>query len=107
MHRERGAALAITIMIALLMSISIYAILVMASSQARQAAFNLASIRARYAAEVGLVWAQQRLRADSTYCAGDGATGDPDPPAIGGMAIDVVMTGCGTPTPKITVEVTP
>jgi hypothetical protein len=102
MNRERGAALAITIMIAVIMSISIYAILVMASSQARQAAFNQSSIRARYAAEVGLVWAQQRLRADSTYC------GDPPPPPIGGMVINVIVNEgvCPPPaSPKIRVEV--
>lgn len=104
MNRERGAALAITIVTALLMAISIYAILVMASSQARQAAFNLSSIRARYAAEVGLVWAQQRLRANSNYC------GDPDPPltAVAGMSINVIVTGAscgGSGPPKIRVEV--
>ena len=104
MNRERGAALAITIMIALIMSISIYAILVMASSQARQAAFNLSSIRARYAAEVGLVWAQQQLRANSNYC------GDPDPPptAVAGMSINVIVNEgvCPPPpSPKIRVVV--
>jgi Tfp pilus assembly protein PilX len=100
MTQERGAALTITIMIALITAIALYAILMMASSQARQAAFTASRLRARYAAEIGLVWAQQRLRDNPAYC------GDPDPPVVGGVAIDVVMTDCGTPNPKIAVVVT-
>ena len=101
----RGAVLAMMIMMALVAAISIYAILFMASSQARQAAFSLSSIRARYAAEVGLVWAQQRLQENPGYCPGLGALGDPDPPAVGGIAIDVVRADCVSPTPKITAKV--
>ncbi len=102
MNHERGAALAMMIMMALVASISIYAILFMASSQARQAAFTASSVRARYAAEVGLVWAQQQLRADSTYC------GNPPPPPIQGMAINVIVNEgvCPPPaSPKIRVTV--
>lgn len=99
MHHERGAVLAVTIMIALITAIAVYAMLVMASGQARQAAFNAASIRARYAAEVGLVWGQQQLRQNAAYC------GVPDPPMIDGLTVDVTVTGCGTSTPKITAVV--
>jgi len=98
MNRERGVALAMMIMMALVAAISIYAILFMASSQARQAAFNASSIRARYAAEVGLVWAQQQLHDNPAYC------GTPPPPPVSGMTPLVTMTNCG-PTPTITVTV--
>ncbi len=102
MNHERGAALAMMIMMALVAAISIYAILFMASGQARQAAFTASSIRARYAAEVGLVWAQQRLQKNPAYC------GNPGPPLISGMLVNVVVTGAcsgGSDPPKIAVTV--
>ena len=65
------------------------AVLQLAISQTQHAKFHENRTRSRYAAEAGIVWAQQRLLNDPTYC------GVPDPPAIDGIAVTVTVTNCG------------
>jgi hypothetical protein len=77
------------LVIGALASISAYAVLMLARSQALQARFYRERVRGRYTAEAGIVWAQQRLWNDPTYC------GSPDPPVMDGLAIDVSVTNCG------------
>ena len=98
---QRGAALGLVMVMAIVIATAIYGLLMMATSHARQAAFSSAALRARYASDAGMVWAYERLREDPTYCAGVGDAGDLDPPPIGGLAVDVVITDCGTANPKI------
>lgn len=87
--KERGAALGMAVMIAITTAIGAYAMLVASLNQARQSTGNAARMRARYAAEAGLVWAQQQLFANASYC------GDPDPPSVGGFSVNVIVSNCG------------
>ena len=86
---ERGALLGLAMIIAVIGAFTSYAVLQITIDQALHAKFHHDRTQARYAAEVGIVWAQQRLLYDETYC---GAIG---PPLINGMAVDVTVTNCG------------
>ena len=92
---ERGAALAIAIMVALVTAIAIYAILIMSASQGKQAAVTVKREQARYIAEAALVQAQQKLMLPippSSY------TGPPcgETLSIGGMTATVTVDGGGS-----------
>ncbi len=106
---KRGLALAMVIMAALLTTIAAYAILLVATSQAKQGRFNADRTRTRYAAEAALVWAQQRLLADRTWSSAQG--GSPDV-TIDGVPVDIIIPPCvpvpqGDPCPsrKLTAKV--
>ncbi|MBI3083693.1 MAG: hypothetical protein HYY90_04960 [Candidatus Omnitrophica bacterium] len=76
------------VMIAITTAIGAYALLVASLNQARQSTGNAARMRARYAAEAGLVWAQQQLLAnESTFCGGNHG--------VGGLTVSVTVTNCG------------
>ena len=66
----RGAILPIVAGTALLCAIAAYAILIMTLAQAKHTAFYRERTRARYAAEAGIVWAQQRLFISPTWGGG-------------------------------------
>ena len=91
---ERGAVLGFAIMTAFLASLVSYAMLGLAVSQTRHATFHRGHAIALHAAEVGLVWGQQRLMSNPAYC------GAPDPPAINGIAVDVTVAPCVGPAPR-------
>ena len=77
---------------ALMSAIAIYTVMSLALSQARQAQFYQERLVARNASEAGIVWAQQRLWEDPTYC------GAPDPPAAlfnPPTTVNVSVTNCG------------
>lgn len=91
--RERGAALAIALGLALVSATAVYTMLLLATAQAGQARFYRQRLQVGYAsAEAALVWAQERLRVDPTYC------GDPDPPVINGVQVDVRVFDAGSTT---------
>ena len=93
--RERGAALGFVIAIAALFAIAVFAALVMAlSARQHSTEFYEQRLRARYAAESGIVWAMQRLWADPTECfPGPGDFTVPDPDGAGPLApIDVQIS---------------
>ena len=91
--QEHGAVLGVAIMTAIVCSVVAYLILFLATSQARQARFYHQRVRARYATEAAIIWAQQRLRADPNFpgtldCRIAG-------PTIEGYPTQVTVTSCG------------
>ena len=92
---KRGAVLAVVVGVAIVAAIAAYAILLMVLAQGRHARFYRERLRARYAAEAGIVWAQQRLWRDPTYC------GSPGPPAIEGLAVTVTISDCTAGSAKV------
>lgn len=94
---ERGAVLGMVIVIAVTTAIGAYTLLTMAASQARQAqaaGVNVQHTQARYAAEGGLVWAQQRLFTIPTW----GSSAGTIDVTIGGMGVDIITNPpCGAP----------
>ena len=86
--RARGMILGMVIMMAVIGSIASYGVLQIAVNQSLHARFHGERTRARYAAEAGIVWAQQQLWNDPTYC------GDPDPPPaqFDGIVVDVIVS---------------
>ncbi len=89
-RHERGAILGIVLLSSLVFSVASLAVLTMASSRAQATHRDATKLRARYAAEAGLVWAMERLWVNPAYC------GVPDPPPINGLTVDVNVTNCGT-----------
>jgi Tfp pilus assembly protein PilX len=88
----RGAATLIIVLItALLAGIAAYSVLQMMIAEARQARFYRERMRARYAAEAGIVWAQQRLWDNEAWSSGVGT----DFTLPDGTTVDVVMAPCG------------
>jgi hypothetical protein len=77
---------------AMVLSIAAYAILFLALSQHRQMTSIEDNVRARMAAEAGIVWAMARLQRDPTVRFAAGATDLPDAlgvPYLGGYLVDV------------------
>ena len=85
---ERGAILPIVLGTALLCAIAAYAVLIIVAAQGRHAQFYRGRLRARYAAEAGMVWAKERLWLNPTYC------GNPAPPPIEGMVVSITISDC-------------
>ena len=100
---RKGVVLMITVMTAIVCAIAAYAMLQVAVAEARQAVFYRDRTVARYAAEAGLVWAQQRLWADpAENSAGRCFNANPDlaldhdaNPVTPPINIDVTLAPCG------------
>ena len=86
---EQGSVLVIAILTALVCAISAYAVLMIAMSSARTTQFFPGRTAAWYAAEAGIVWAQDRLMDNPAYC------GVPGPPPLGTIIIAVTVSNCG------------
>lgn len=84
-EQEGGFALVAVIVTALIASVASFGALLLAMSHAQTGDAQLDRLRAQYAAEAGLVWAQQKLWANPAYC------GTPDPPAINGLTVNVIV----------------
>jgi len=106
--RERGAALGLVIITAVVFAVAAFAALTMALSRAQVAnTIGPERLRSNYAAEAGLVWAMERLWADPTW--GSGVGGPPDlvvPNDMNGdgviapgegVSVDVQIAACGGP----------
>ncbi len=87
-RNERGAVLGLALFTALIASFASLAVLQLAISQTQHAKFHHDRTRSRYAAEAGIVYAQQQLLANPGYC----GTGGLD---INGISVDVTVTDCG------------
>ena len=105
--RQRGFVLLITVVIAIVCAIAAYAALFIAMAEAQHAVFYRDRTAARYAAEAGLVWAQQQLWANTVKAQGCFAAnpdlsldhdGNPATPIID---VDVTLPGCGTPNVQL------
>lgn len=94
-REEHGSALATTIGVALVCSVAAYTILFIARAQVGPAELFRERLRARYAAEAGVVWAQAQLWTDPniSFPAGDVDFVFSD--ARGDINVDVVVPPCG------------
>ena len=107
MHRgcaknERGIVLGMAIIAAIIFSIAAFAMLMMAMNQRRRIKeFDVDRLRARYAAEAGLVWAQERLWVDPNFCGG------PLPTKVNDLDVTVTVSPpCPGATHQIKASVT-
>ena len=103
-HTERGIVLGIVIITAVIFSIAAYAMLFVAMShRQRIKEFDVDRLRARYAAEAGLVWAQEQLWDDPPppFCGGV-----PPFSPINGLNVTVAVSNCGGPTHQLRASVT-
>lgn len=107
-HDERGVALGIVILSAIVFSVAAFAVLTMSLSRAQTAELTEDRLRARYAAEAALVWAMQRLWVDQTWSSGLGIDLpfdiDGDGSIAAGEGVDVSIPACGPPCPNRTLE---
>ena len=94
LDQEKGSALAITIGMALICSIAAYTILFIARAQVGPAQVFRERLRARYAAEAGVVWAQTQLwqNPSQSFPAGDVDFTFTD--ARGVINVDVIVPPC-------------
>ena len=100
-HHEHGFALTFAVIIALLTAVSVYAVLTMVLAQARQGNALIEQQQAQYAAEGGLVWAQQQLFVNPLWSS---AAGNTDV-TIAGTPVDIVIPPCGAnPCPPRTLQ---
>ena len=97
MRQERGTVLAVAILTAIVCSIAAYLVLFLAISQARHARFYHQRVRARYATEAAIVWAQQRLWVDPPLCSQNWINA----PAMEGYQVQVKVTNCAGNTHQI------
>ena len=105
-HDERGMALGIVLMTSIVFAIAAYGVLTMAVSRAQQEDFfGDRRIRAHMAAEAGLVWAMQKLWADSNECAAFAGPNDfiidtyDDADPLNDTTVDIIRIGCPAPGP--------
>ncbi len=93
--RNRGAALVAVIVTALITSIIAFGALLLAMSHAQTSDVQVDRLRAHYAAEAGLVLAQQKLWANPGYC---GEFWSLDTDGVGGVDptnVSITVTNCG------------
>lgn len=64
---ERGLALGVVLIMTILFSVAAYGIVAFTQGGVQRSAVNVDRLRARYAAEAGLVYASQRLWIDPNY----------------------------------------
>ena len=105
---RKGVVLMITVMTAIVCAIAAYAALQIAIAEARQAVFYRDRTKARYAAEAGLVWAQQRLWQNPADCFNanpDVALDHDADPATPPLNVDVTVTPCGAPNARLNAKV--
>jgi hypothetical protein len=91
MRTERGAALSIAVITAILCAIGAYVVLMMATAQARHGKFFRQRNEARYVAEAGTVLAMQKLWNNPAYCGGPETVATPG----GTTGVTVSVTNCG------------
>jgi Tfp pilus assembly protein PilX len=99
--QERAAVLGLALLASVLASIMAFTVLQVAMSQARIGQFYYDRTRSRYAAEAGIVWAQQRLRADPAFT--DLLDGTADI-VLDGIGVDVGVPGCAPAPCRQTIQ---
>ncbi|MBI3324228.1 MAG: hypothetical protein HYZ92_03015 [Candidatus Omnitrophica bacterium] len=82
-----GFALAAVIMMAVIFSVFAYGVLSMVLGARQRAQFHETRLRAKYATEAALVWAQQRLWRNNGEC-----FPGPSNFTIDGIVVDVIVT---------------
>lgn len=104
MKRERGMVLGIVVVMAVVASAAAFAALNVALSRARRPGVFATEryLRARYAAEAGVVWAAQQLWGNPTECFAapvDHSVDDDADPGTPAIPVDIVATPCPTASP--------
>ena len=93
-RHERGLALGIVIITAVIFAIVAYAVLEMSVNKSQLSGYEEKRVRARYAAEAGLVQAYEKLWSDPTYC-GETMNFDSDgDPATPDQQVVITVTNC-------------
>ena len=87
---EHGIALGVVLMMALIFGAVAAGALMLSASRSQTSGLQAHRLKAQYAAEAGLVFAMQRLWKDPAYC------GNPDPPVLNGLNVDVTVSNCGS-----------
>ena len=105
---NKGAALVAVIVTALVTSVVSFGVLLLAMSHAQTSDVQIDRLRAQYAAEAGLVLAQQKLWVNPDYC---GESWSLDTDGVGGVAptpVSIQVTPCvpGTSQHRIQARVT-
>jgi len=101
-RNERGLGVLLAVMItAFVFSVSAFAALLMALSRAQQPTpLNPARIRARYAAEAGIVWSQAKLWNNPLWFSPAGGPSDFDMHTDGNgtleTKVDIILPACTT-----------
>ena len=100
MRNERGAlVLGAAILLAVVCSVIAYVLLMMASADVMRSHRVAEGIRADYLAEAGMVWADQRLWRDPTFCPTN------LPVNLEGRTVLVSVTNCGTARQQVITQV--
>ena len=100
--RRRGVALVTVIIAAMVFSVAAYAVLFMSMSMSNRQSFSEKNVRARYAAEAGIVWAMQKMWTNPPTTAANCFPGtndvpnfdDDSNPSTPDVAIDIVAKPC-------------
>lgn len=92
---QKGSAIWTTLAIAIVCAIAAYGALFAAQCAAQRSQFHRERTRARYAAEGGLVWAQDQLWADQRWLGAGGVANT----VIGGTNVSVFLPACALPAP--------
>lgn len=96
---ERGVALGAVIIMSVLIAIGAFGVMLVATSRGQTSAMHADRLRAKYAAEAGMVWAMQQLWRDPRWSSDEDRV-NPDV-TINGVDVDVItLPSCrGTPPP--------
>lgn len=104
---ERGVALAMVIVMALLFAVAAFGVMTLSVSRGQTSARQAHRLKAQYAADAGLVFAMQRLWRDPNYpaslcvntpcpaCTTPGTTALTDTVNVAGTQVAVTVTACG------------
>ena len=109
-NTERGVALVLVAVTAIIFSVAAFAMLTVALSAARRTWLGSEQrLRAKFAAEAGLVWAMQRLFVDPANCfpANPDMSIDTDGPGpLPATGIDIIATPCPSSAMTLKAKVT-
>ncbi len=92
-----GIALGVVILTATIFSVAAYAVLAIAIGLRARIDFSKRNVRARYAAEAGMVWGMQQLWANPTWASPLGTVDhwfDSDGDGVNETAIDIILPAC-------------
>lgn len=96
MARQRGSAMAVILVGALVASMAAYSVLLMTTAQSHQAQFTRKRMQTRYLVEAGYVLASQKLLADPNYCGNtEFIDTNGDGPAAPDPTVTITVTNCG------------
>ena len=93
-HNERGMVLGIVLLSSIVFSIASLAMFTLAMSHTQASHHETEKLRARYAAEAGLVRAMEKLWNDPAYC-GEAWSIDTNGDGTAETTMTITVTNCG------------